>query len=182
MIAAVLHDAVTLLHFAVIGRLDVLETRHASRREPRWVEAVRAEVEAGARASLPGCREILSATWLGPPAAPSADDRREIVKLMIALNEGVGPATSHVGEAESIAIAKTLDALFVTDDNAAHDFARLRLGLGRVKDTVDVLREAVAMDELSAFDAAGIASEIRSRGRHLRRCHPASLAKSYVDS
>lgn len=101
--------------------------------------------------------------------------------LLVALNDGSTTATAHVGEAESIAIAQTSGAIFVTDDNAAFDFARNRLGEGRVRDTVDVLREAVAMDELAAFDAVGIADAIRSNGRHLRSDHPMSLSNSYFD-
>lgn len=36
----VIHDAVTLRHFAAVGRMDVLEACHGHRPEPRWTEGI----------------------------------------------------------------------------------------------------------------------------------------------
>ena len=133
MPAPVLYDAVTLLHFAVSGHFDVLEERHAAMPEPRWTEAVRSEIETGAAQGHPGCRDILQAQWLGKPATPKASDRIGIFRLLVALNDGAGAPVAHAGEAESIYFAEKFDTLFVTDDNGAYDFARRRLGDGRVR-------------------------------------------------
>lgn len=181
MPAPVLHDAVTLLHFAVSGHLDVLKDRHAARPEPRWTEAVRSEIENGPAHGRPGCGELLRAQWLGEPAAPTASDRAGIFRLLVALNDGAAAPAAHAGEAESIYFADKLDTLFVTDDNAAYDFARRRLGDGRVKDTVDLLREAVAMGEVTPARALAIADSIRGCDRHLRRVHPPQLSAAYFD-
>ena len=36
----VLHDAVTLRHFAAVERMDVLRACHGHRPEPRWTEGI----------------------------------------------------------------------------------------------------------------------------------------------
>lgn len=181
MPAPVLHDAVTLLHFAASGHLGLLEERHAAVPEPLWAEAVRSEIANGAAHGHPGCEELLRAQWLGEPVAPAASDRAGILRLLVALNDGTGAPAAHAGEAESIYFAEKLDTLFVTDDNGAYDFARWRLGDGRVKDTVDLLRDAVAMGELTPAGALAIADGIRSCDRHLRRVHPPQLSAAYFD-
>ena len=57
----VIHDAVTLRHFAAVARMDVLEACHGHRPEPRWTEAVRAEIKSAERS----CESHLAPTsWL----------------------------------------------------------------------------------------------------------------------
>ena len=175
----ILHDAVTLLHFAVAGRLEVLRGRHEFAPFPRWTDAVRSEVEAGARLSMPGCADILNAAWLGDPMVPAGADLHGVFQLLVGLNEGRRPPTAHAGEAESIFVAEKLGGIFVTDDNAAYDFALRRLGPGRVKDSVHVLREAVASGELSASQALESAELIESSSRSLRRVHPRPFTIRY---
>jgi hypothetical protein len=175
----VLHDTVSLLHFAVVARLDILEARHATLPEPRWADAVYREVEVGAAHGKAGCRELLGTSWLGTPFAPSGKDQRKVLLLLLGLNEGRRPPTSHAGEAESILFAEKLTGTLVTDDSAAYDFAMRRLGLGRVKDTISILRDAVAMDELAPIDALGVADAIRDSGRELRRSHPTTMSAKY---
>lgn len=176
----VLHDAVTLLHFGVVGRLDVLKSRHSFLPPPFWTDAVRSEVEAGARLSKPGCAAVLDADWLGEPIVPSSSDLRKVFQLLVGLNDGRRPPTAHGGEAEGIYMAEKLGGTFITDDNAAYDFAYRRLGPGRVKDAVQVLRESVAMEELDAQEALEIADQIRVAGRDLRRVHPDPLPATYL--
>ena len=48
MTRRVLHDAVSLKHFAIVDRLDVLEERHGHLEEPRWCEEVHEEIKKGA--------------------------------------------------------------------------------------------------------------------------------------
>ncbi|MEY2569010.1 MAG: hypothetical protein QOE35_3539 [Actinomycetota bacterium] len=93
----------------------------------------------------------------------------------IGLNDGRRPPTGHAGEAESIYFADKLSGAFVTDDNAAHDFAQRRLGIGQALETVSVLDEAVAMGELSVAEAIGVTESIRAAGRFLRGLHPGAI-------
>lgn len=178
MAEPVLFDTVTLLHFGAIARLDILETRFGSRPEPRWTEAVFDELEACP--GLPECTAALAArAWLGPPISPGATDHDPIHRLHIGLNEGRRPPLDHFGEAESIYFAHKVNGLFVTDDNDAYTFAERRIGVGRVLDTVAVLRDSVAMGELTAGEALNLANGIRNYGRFLRRVHPSTLTAAY---
>jgi len=179
MPSPVLFDAVTLLHFACVGRLNLLAARYGHRTLPRWAEAVHDEIVRGQPVAGPECAAILGAVWLGEPAKPAASDRRGIQRLWVGLNEGREPPIEHAGEAESIYFAEKLGGVFATDDNAAYDFAERRLGVGRAIDTVLILREAVAMDEITAGEAVDVASSIRAAGRHLRRHHPPVLTPDY---
>lgn len=171
MPAHFLYDAVTLRHFAVAGRLDILETRHGHLAPPRWTEAVQTEIAAGAGWD-PSCRTVLTHPWLDEPVVPQTADQAPIMAIWIGLNDGRRPPTAHAGEAESIYFADKLSGAFVTDDNAAYDFAQRRLGIGQVLDTVSVLDEAVAMGELSVAEAIGVTESIRAAGRFLRGVHP----------
>lgn len=127
----------------------------------------------------PGCREILAARWLSPPLEPLVQDLRAIVLVQIGLNDGRRPPVAHSGEAEGIYFSEKLGGRFVTDDNGAYDFTTRRLGVGRVLDTVDVLREAVTDGEMEDMDAANIVNLIRDSGRFIRRVHPSTLPRSY---
>ena len=171
-------DAVTLRHFAAIQRLDILETRYGHLDPPHWTQAVADEIM-DAAAMGPGCYAILHASWLSTPVAPESHDLRGILQLQIGLNDGRRPPTAHAGEAEGIYFAEKLEGRFVTDDNGAYDFAVRRLGLGRVCDTVDILREAVACGDMDAGEALNIANAIRNSGRDLRRAHAGTLLPHY---
>jgi hypothetical protein len=172
-------DAVILRHFGEIRRLDVLEARYGYLDPPHWTEAVADEIREASRQGRPGCRAILAASWLLTPLAPEPNELMEIVKLQIGLNEGRRPPTAHMGEAEGIYFAQKLGGRFVTDDNAAYDFAVHRLGPGRVHDTVDLLREAVSCGDLDDGEALNIVNMIRNSGRSLRRIHPSTMLRQY---
>lgn len=179
----VLHDAVTLNHFAAANRLDVLEARHSHRPEPRWTEAIRDEIAAGVSAGIPYCGDVLTQTWLGLAEEPETAELSAIVQLQVGLNDGVYPPEHHRGEAEAIFFAERDNGLFATDDNAAYDFARRRQGLGpgRVIDTIRILQDAVAAGELSAQTAHEIANEIEDAGRSLRRPHSVERTPAYFE-
>ena len=70
---------------------------------------------------------------------------------------------------------------FATDDNAAYEFALQRplLGTENVIDTIDILREAVAMSKTTDIEADQIANDIEATGRHLRRIHPRQRGPDY---
>ncbi len=175
----VLFDAVTLCHFAVCGRLGILEQVHGWRDAPRWTEEVEAEIRRGDAAGWPGCLAILTCHWLGSSVLPTIADQQRIVRIWIGLNDGRRPPIRHAGEAQCIYFAEKLGGLVATDDNAAYDFAERRLSVGRVIDTVHILRDAVAAGYVSASDASGIVSSITSAGRHLRSVHPINPGADY---
>jgi len=161
-----LYDAVTLRHFSSCGRLDICEQLHAALPTPRWVEEVEREIRR-ANSRFPECSAILAAPWLGSPMAPTGTtEQLAIRRLQIRLNGG---ASGDLGEAQSIYFAGIFGGTFATDDNTAFSFAERSLGAGRVVDTVDILRQAVAVRHISRTDAASVVTAIRSSGRHLRR-------------
>jgi predicted nucleic acid-binding protein len=169
-----LHDAVTLQHFAIVGRLDILEDLHGHHAAPRWTDAVRNEVEEGARRGQ-------QAAWLGPPAVPALPELMPIIQLQVGLTGGVVVGDRHLGEAESIFFAERDGGTLVTDDAGAYDFAERRLGLGpsRVQDTIEILRRSVGLGSITPADAAAVATSIVAAGRFLRRVHEGLLQPTY---
>ncbi len=151
--------------------------------EPRWTETVRSEVLAGI--GRPECDAVLAAAFLGQPYEVSTGDLFEVFTLQVALRDPTDdehdPARD-LGEAETIFAADRLNGEFVTDDGAAYDFARRRLGPNRVFDTVDLLREVVAHGDITSYEAKLVADAIRSSGRHLRRVHPTTLIAAYFET
>jgi len=179
MASPLLHDAVTLRHFATCQLLSLCSSLHSVLPLPRWTEAVRDEVQRGAALGRSDCAAILAAGWLGAPVIPSASHQRGIYRIRVALNGSRFPPTSDAGEAESIFFAEQMGGSIATDDNAAYAFAERRLGGGRVLDTVDILRAAVRGGHARPADAVTAAVTIRRAGRHLRRVHPATLTEIY---
>ena len=179
----VIHDAVTLRHFAAVKRLDVLRTCHGHRPEPRWTTRIRAEIESAERAGESHCSDILRETWLGTPAEPSVAELGDVYRLQVGLNDGRRPPTGDQGEAEAIYFAEKHSGQFATDDNHAYEFARRRpsLGAGRVIDSIHILRTAVANDDLTAADAHSIANEIEDAGRLFRPTHRGTRGPDYFD-
>lgn len=179
----VIHDAVTLRHFAAVKRLDVLRACHGHRPEPRWTTRVRAEIESAERAGESHCSDILRETWLGTPAEPSVAELSDVYRLQVGLNDGRRPPKGDRGEAEAIYFAEKHNGLFATDDNHAYEFARRRpsLGPGRVIDSIHILRTAVADGDLTAANAHGIANEIEDAGRSLRPDHRGTRGPDYFD-
>lgn len=179
----VIHDAVTLRHFAAVGRMDVLEACHGHKPEPRWTEGVRSEIESAMHAGETHCSDILDETWLGDPGTPSGTELREVYHLQVGLNAGMEPPKGDRGEAEGIYFAEKLGGQFATDDNNAYDFARRRklLGPGRVIDSVQILQTAVANGDISATEAHNIAIAIEDAGRSLRPVHRGARDPAYFD-
>jgi len=181
MARPVLHDAVTLNHFGSVDRLDVLRGRHAHLDEPRWAEEVKCEIENGVNIRNPQCQRVLDQDWLGEPFEILPKDQKAFLFIWIGLNEGRRPPEQHRGEAESIFLAEAHGGKFLTDDNGAHDFASKRpnLGIARVIDSVDVLREAVEMEDITAELASEIATQMEDADRSLRPLHRGNISPSY---
>lgn len=179
----VIHDAVTLRHFAAVGRMDVLEACHGHRPEPRWTERIRLEIKSAIPKGETYCSDILDETWLGEPVAPSVAELKDVLHLQVGLNDGKYPPEGDDGEAEGIYFAETLGGQFATDDNNAYDFARRRqsLGPGRVIDSVQILRTAVSNGDISKTEACNIANAIEDAGRSLRPVHRRARGPDYFD-
>lgn len=174
----ILFDGVTLRNLAVAEQLDLCPSLHADRPLPRWTSAVAREIAEGASFGNDDCITVQEFAWLGAPIEAELDNLAPIFRLSVALRSGKKDV-HHLGEAESIFWADKLGGLFVTDDNAAYDFAARRLGGGRVIDTVHILREAVAAALLSPEDASAACALITENDRHLRRGHPPYPAPTY---
>jgi hypothetical protein len=172
-------DAVTLRNFGIVEQLSVIEAVQAVYPPPYWTEAVRSEILAGI--GRPDCDNVLATSFLGTPHKIEAVDLPEVLRMQIALNYGITNRTAHLGEAESIRAADRLNGTFVTDDYAAYDFARRRLGHCRVYDTVELLRESVSIGHLTTSEARLLADAIRNTGRRLRRGHPATFTPNYFE-
>ncbi len=179
----VIHDTVTLRHFAVVERMDVLQACHGHRPEPRWTEAIRAEIESAERAGESHCAHILHQTWLGVPAEPDVAELGDVYRLQVGLNDGRRPPTGDRGEAEAIYFAEKHNGQFATDDNNAYEFARRRpsLGTGRVIDSIHILRTAVADGDLTPTEAHDIANAIEDAGRSFRPTHRHVRGPDYFD-
>jgi len=146
----VLIDACTLVNFAVVDALWILERRYGG--QARWTESVRHEIRRGRRAE-PTLQRVLDLenSWLGGPIRLDQSGDEVAVDL---IRRGLGGTSaepmSHLGEAESIRFLERVDArdrIFVTDDRPAADFLRHRRSGLRVLDAAGVLAEAYAFGE-----------------------------------
>jgi hypothetical protein len=175
------YDAVILRHFGTIRRLDALADRCKYLNRPYWTQAVADEISEAAEYGFPGCRLVRDADWLGDPIAPKSCDLKGIYLLQVGLNDGRQPPDGHGGEAEGIYFAKKLGGRFVTDDNAAYDFAVRHLGRSQVQDTVDLLRSAVSYGDMDGGEALNIFNAIRNCGRDVRRVHGDTQNRAYFE-
>lgn len=171
--APLLYDAVTLRHFAAAEELDLFRALHQGLPPPRWTQAVADEIARCAAVGESECVTVQECAWLGQPHLPvELVDLVAIQRLRIALSGGPSDPARHIGEAETLHVAAKLGAAIATDDGPAYDFASRRLGPDRVRDTIDLLREAVRRHVRTSDQAAALAARIADAGRHLRRPHP----------
>jgi hypothetical protein len=172
-------DAVSLRHFGITEHLAALKHVLFAYPVPYWTDAVRSEILAGI--GHPDCDNVLAASFLGTPHQILTTELAEVMKIRIALSDGKGRPTEHLGEAESIFLADKFNGAFITDDRAAYDLASRRLGHCRALDTVDLLREAVAIGYFKSSEAQQVADAIRNSGRMLRRGHPSTFTPEYFE-
>lgn len=164
----VLYDAVSLQHLAKVSRLSILPQIHLLRTEPRWVEAVHDEVAASSH--LPHCSAVLAFTWLGTPVPPLGNSElQEVFRIKSVISKiGASPA-DHLGESQSIVIAKRIGAVFVTDDADAFRIAEnpRYLGIGYVKKVCSLLHEAQIDGLITLADIAKDHTALASAGRYM---------------
>ncbi len=155
-------DNTTLLSFAFIGRMDLLaDLVHGSgvwcatvaRESETWMEELGFEAVATA------------GTIFGEPLVPT---RAELIDIQVLRDRLAGPGDGphqHLGEAETIVIARTRypGSRFVTDDGDAQRLARteglLPLGTGNLLDL------AVRVEYINKPTRDGYEASIRRAGR-----------------
>jgi len=172
-------DAVTLRHFGITEHLAALEHVISAYPPPYWADAVRSEILAGI--GRPDCDNVLAASFLGMPHQIQTTELAEVMRIRIVLSDRNSSSTEHLGEAESIFLADKFNGSFITDDYAAYELARRRLGHCRVLDTVDLLRETVVAGYFKSSEAQQVADAIRNSGRSLRRGHPSTFTPEYFE-
>ncbi|MQA13368.1 MAG: hypothetical protein GEV09_04110 [Pseudonocardiaceae bacterium] len=121
----VLVDTCTIVNFAAIGRLDLLE--EALSGCGHWTEAAAREVHCAAD-HHPALWSVAVAGWLGEPLEPSgAGDADENFQLQRQLGGMRREPRQHLAEAESIHMIlrspQYAGAVLLTDDRPAGDLA-----------------------------------------------------------
>ncbi|MFK4149822.1 hypothetical protein [Streptomyces sp. NPDC004065] len=166
-------DNTVLCNFAAVNRMSLLEKVLDGR--GRWTQAVAAEAEQSKR-YLPRLGEVIDGGWLGAPI--EIDDPTETalvdrIRRMVFAGSPSQPL-KHLGEAETLVViehrGEFAHSVWITDDGEAGHYARRR-GI-RVKNTVDVMREAVVDGLVPADDGHGLLLRMQQSGRHLRGVPP----------
>jgi predicted nucleic acid-binding protein len=164
----VFFDANTLMNFAIVNRLDLLEVHYGWRAQ--WTETVRDEVQRGV-AAVSSYQQILDASWLPDPLeiqGTSMDDLHGVDALRRALGGLPANPTQHLGEAELIYYLERRrpDGIFITDDRPARDLATRRQLLAI--DTATVLSECYSYGEVGCPEAYDLLVQMADLGRGVR--------------
>lgn len=155
-----LFDTSVLRSFAVVGRLDLLETRYSGR--ARMTVEVRAEI-ASSTGYEPSLNDVLAAPWLLPAVSSSAVDEIERIRWMLG---GKSHDRRHLGEGGSIQVALENGWILAIDDR---DAVRYAAAVGvRTVGTIAILRALVSDHALSADEAIRLRDEmVNIHGRRL---------------
>jgi hypothetical protein len=160
-------DTCTLSNFAVVDRLDLLDTRYGYR--ARWTETIQYEVRRGLGTS-PYLQRVLDANWLGEPVEVGGTPAAliEINNIRRGLGSLEQDQLKHLGEAEIIYHLQHIDVggIFVTDDQAALDFARRR-GV-HAFDTRKIMEECYACGEVGCPEAFELLKQMAESDRGVR--------------
>lgn len=159
-------DANTLINFAVIDRLDILERHYGGC--ATWTDGVQFEIKRGVQFDQ-RIQRVLDVPWLGSPIEiEGVVDLTRVELLRVCLSGSSSRPMKHLGEAQTIFLLETShkSSFFITDDRPAADFARRR-GLS-VMDSVDVLRECYRKGEVGCPEAYDLLVEISLQDRGVR--------------
>jgi hypothetical protein len=163
-------DNTVLCNFAAVERLDLLKIILNGR--GRWTEAVAHEASRSAR-YLPGLGNLPLEGWLDEPIEVS--DQADVRKVE-RIRRGVFGGTQdrplrHLGEAQTCYVilnwAAFAGAWWLSDDGEAVRYAR-RQGI-TTRETIDLMRIAVARGDLTARDAFDLMMKMAEHDRYLRR-------------
>ncbi len=128
MTSTVLVDTCTIVNFAAVGRLDLLEV--ALDGCGRWTETASFETDRAAE-YWPLLCSVTIADWLGQPLSPNhAGDAEAIFQLRRQLGGTRRTPREHLAEAEAIHLIlcypEFAGAVLLTDDRNAGDLAAKR--------------------------------------------------------
>lgn len=173
-------DNTVLCNFAAVDRLNLLEKVLDGR--GRWTQAVAAEAERSTH-YWPKLREVTTGGWLGQPVEidnPAETALVDRIRRVVFAGSPSRPL-QHLGEAETLVLIEYRTefdgSVWITDDGEAGHYAR-RKGI-RVKDTVDIMREAVVDGLVMADTGHGLLTAMEQAGRHVRGIprNPAELLR-----
>lgn len=161
-------DNTVLINFAIIGRLDLLET--LLNRQGRWCSAVASECARSANVDgLSALRHV--GTFLLDPVQPTP---AELVNTQILRTGMLSPGDdrrAHLGEAETVAIiserSEFRGALFVTDDNGARQLAASN-GISTAH-TWSLLKLATRVQRISLEEHVRYVKVLERQGRRMPR-------------
>lgn len=162
-------DNTVLCNFAAVDRLSLLEKVLDGR--GCWTEAVAAEAEQSTR-HLPKLRQVTDDGWLGTPIEIDDPAETALVDRLRRVVFAGSPSRplQHLGEAQTLVVieqrAEFTNSVWITDDGEAGRYAR-RKGIC-VKDTVDIMREAVVDNLISTRKGHGLLVSMVAADRHLR--------------
>ncbi len=165
MTSAVLVDTCTIVNFAAVGRLDLLEV--ALDGYGRWTET--AAFETGRAAEhWPLLCSVSIADWLGAPVSPNrAGDAEAIFQLRRQLGGRRRSPREHLGEAEAIHLilcySEFAGAVLLTDDRSAGDLAAKR-GI-QVWMSMTLLSHAYAKGHIGCPAAHELLRDMAAAGR-----------------
>lgn len=165
MTSTVLVDACTIVNFAAVGRLDLLEV--ALDGLGRWTETVAFEI-GRATEHWPLLFAVSIADWLGPPLSlDRAGDADAIFQLRRQLGGTRRAPREHLGEAEAIHLIlcypEFAGAVLLTDDRNAGDLAAKR-GI-QVWMSMTVLSRAYAHGHIGCPEAHELLYDMVAVGR-----------------
>lgn len=163
----IIFDNTVLSNFALVQAFDVLRRLYEGR--AFICRAVLQEIQAGidsgwkypwlrGRTRLQAINQALDDGWLQVPSS-EVNPGDDIVELRLALEYG---QRFGAGEAEAMAIARTRDWVFASDDGAARRFAQERSI--RLTGTLGILVKATSIEILSLSDADAIHARMIDEG------------------
>jgi predicted nucleic acid-binding protein len=162
-------DNTVLCNFAVVERLDLLETILNGR--GRWTSAVAGEAEASAR-HLPALHALVGGGWMGEPIEIIEDaDILRIDRIRRVVFGGTdAKPLQHLGEAETCHVMRTwpefASSWWVSDDREALRYAK-RQDIPAYE-TLDLMAMAVSDGDIDGAGAFVLMERMTSRGRSVR--------------
>lgn len=162
----VIVDACTLENFAVVKRLDLLQSLFGEK--AGWTSAVEQEIKRNAE-ERPYLEPLLGAPWLGDPI--DFDDPlvlQRIDRIRRGLGGAAGLPRQHLGEAQALYYVTHVDTatVFATDDGSAYAMALARNRMAI--DTPEIARRCYDIGLVGCPKAYRLLTEMVEAGRGIR--------------
>ena len=138
--------------------------------QPAWAKVIPVELS-GLNGRKPptqyaGQAHRLALSWLGAPLVELPAEEEQVFALRDRIAAGAGHPDEHLGEAQSIVIAKRLGAVFVSDDGGAR--AEASVEKVRAVSVCGLLGLHQANNKITAAVATAALGELISSGRVAR--------------